>query len=496
MPENKFEKKVQQQMEELRLPPGPFVWLRVEEELKKKKKRRTGFFFLLLAGLVLLGYCGYLLASKPQRQDLAEQKETVNRPPSKETNSNDTPATQRGSEIVKPVSAPVKANPTEATKAQPASGSAAGREAFATKTRAKRSDISQDYNTPSAKTNVNRLTPVLKKMDPAIAYQPASPAPGQINTPVNAGNQPARAGSAVLQHAPATSKPDTLVTTAVQNKPDTTLSQVIAFKAVDSLAQQDSNLAAALPGKKAPALRFGIDLSGGITTNRGKLFSLGTSNYNADYSSNPSSAPGGGGGSGQSFNPPSSIKAGPSFRLGGVAELSLSARSSLTAGLRYMYVAEKIKVGNFRDTGITSGSYLGNSTYLNGIYRGQPTKSHTNQYHFIELPLSYQLLLNQGHQLPVTWSTGLSASYLVATNALVYDTAAGGIYVHNVKALNRFQAYLHTGLSFGFGKRSGFSWSIGPELSASLTQLVKPEPFIRNRYLLYGGIAARFLFHR
>src|SRR5687767_1152117 len=67
MQENKFENRVQTQMEGFRIHPSDAVWKKVEEELRKKKKRRVVFYIFLLAGLSLLGYSGYFLFnnSKP-----------------------------------------------------------------------------------------------------------------------------------------------------------------------------------------------------------------------------------------------------------------------------------------------------------------------------------------------------------------------------------------------------------------------------------------------
>ena len=59
MEENKFEKRVQNEMREFRLRPSDAVWEKVEEQLKKKKRRRVVFFIFMLAGLSLLGYSGY-----------------------------------------------------------------------------------------------------------------------------------------------------------------------------------------------------------------------------------------------------------------------------------------------------------------------------------------------------------------------------------------------------------------------------------------------------
>src|SRR5688500_9181393 len=58
MPDHEFEKKIQEKMAELRLPPSAPVWDKVEQQLNKKEKRRRGVlwipFFLAAAVAVFL----------------------------------------------------------------------------------------------------------------------------------------------------------------------------------------------------------------------------------------------------------------------------------------------------------------------------------------------------------------------------------------------------------------------------------------------------------
>ena len=487
MPENEFEKRVQQRMEELRLPPAPSVGLRVEEELKKKRKRRIGFFFLLLAGLALLGYSGYLLSVNHRAPVQSGRYEVVAKPvadTTKKTSHSPTDHAKQDSAI--------KNN-------APVAGTAAAGQETPAKITATNGAVIQGRQQllPAGSFRTNRVVPAAPRNTNAVtssrAIVPVQQQP--VSVPVTS---PANTGADGKQHspvitsmleAPAVDKPDTLVLAAVPGQPDTMTSTAAVSPQPDSLAEKNTDPLAAIQKKKESRLRLGIDWSAGITTSRNNLFSLHTPTYSADF---PYSSPNTSTGGSMPINPPSLIRAGPSVRIGALAELSLSRRSRIAAGLRYTYLSEKIKVGSYLDTAVLSNSYLGNSVSLNGIYRGPQSKTHTNRYHFIELPIWYRLQLGSG-KLPLTWSTGLSASYLFGTNALVYDTAAGGVYVRNLKALHRFQASVNTGFSLRFGQQGGLEWSVGPEFSLALTQLVRQEPFIKKRYLLYGGISVRLL---
>jgi hypothetical protein len=127
---------------------------------------------------------------------------------------------------------------------------------------------------------------------------------------------------------------------------------------------------------------------------------------------------------------------------------------------------------------------------------GPVKQPYTNKYHFIELPLLYQLQLNKGKKLPIIWNAGLSAGYLLSTNALVYDTTAGGIYYKDKNAFRKFHMGVQTGLSVRLGKEKKVQWLVGPEFSFDLSRQMKQNVFTDKRYLFYGGITGRMFFDR
>ena len=61
MPENNFEKNVQQRMEELKLQPSGTVWGKVYDKIRKEKKRRRFIVWFLLFAFLLLGGGGWWL---------------------------------------------------------------------------------------------------------------------------------------------------------------------------------------------------------------------------------------------------------------------------------------------------------------------------------------------------------------------------------------------------------------------------------------------------
>lgn len=488
MPENKFEKEAQERLEELRFSPDASVWLRVEKELKAKKKRRVVFFFLLLAGIAGLGYSGYFLSGK-EPGSASVSGNGISAPYTKVQQPVPSPAI-RDNIKERPLSS---AAPDPAVKEQPL---------LPPRLPATTSAPSGNRSaTTAGDAGIRRVTKVASKAQPRARVTVAKRAATPVNDQVWAGAHPVQpremrdeTPASVLPALPAGNDTTSIAVTKI-NEDENMPPPAGADKKTDTLPapEEHTDAVAVTQKKKNAPWKLGFDLSGGITSNRSGFLSLGSSSKNMSYDYSSPSTSTGGPLANSIIIPPSPVTAGFSFKLGGVAERKISRRSSISAGLRYAYLAQKIKTGAYRDTTVLSGSYQSNTTGFTGVYRGQQTRTYNNRYHFIELPLYYQLQLNRSNKLALTWNNGLSVSYLFATNALVYDTAAGGIYIRNHNALNKLQVNVHTGFSFRFGRQGGLQWSVGPELSMALTRLIRQEPFIKKRYLLYSGVTARFL---
>jgi hypothetical protein len=239
-------------------------------------------------------------------------------------------------------------------------------------------------------------------------------------------------------------------------------------------------------------IKLGVSFSAGISNLGDDIFSIPSVAKSADqlYSTpggatnNPAPTP---------FYPPSSIKAGTAFKIGVIAEKQLTKKSSLVAGLQYAYLSNNIKTGMVKDTAIALyDRNNAQSLSLSSVYSGKHEKEYTNKYHLIELPVHYQWQLNKGKKLPILWNMGLSAGYLVSSNALLFDTTAGGIHYRNKDAYSKVQLNLNTGLFFRLGGKK-LQWSIGPELSMATRRLLKDETQPKQ-YFLYGGLTGRLLF--
>ncbi len=512
MQENNFEKRVQQQMEELRFRPSDAVWEKVEEEIRKKKKRRVVFFIFLLAGLSLLGYSGYFLFNK-SNPNLVEQNSTL-------TNKEESDKSNQSENSKKGINKE-KEKVAESEKQQVVEESqvpSVAEKEIVIKEKAgsiKTPDIvlNDKQTTKQDVASLERQEKEKKIVKPAVSKNLSVKAKNTkekyiadriAKDPVQSTDklkvQKEDSAIPVISQADI-SQPDAVGKTLVEDKQLSDADKITETKkdsiAQDASVKKEEVAATATPKKKqAPKINWGFELSYGISANREDAFSFFDGQKSMDVAYNaPQSSPGIPINSQQStvFYSPSSIEPGAAFRAGLVGEMKISRKSSVSSGLRYAYFSNSIKVGAYKDTAVSFTNSFSQDVNARGpIYRGVQQKEYTNRFHFIQLPLQYHLQLNKGNKVPILWNIGTTVGYLISTNGLVYDTAANGIYYHDKKAFNKFNWNLNTGFSFKLGNKSKLQWSLGPEISLGMNKLTKDNT--RKQYLLYGGITGRIIF--
>ncbi|HEX2848285.1 MAG TPA: outer membrane beta-barrel protein [Chitinophagaceae bacterium] len=484
MLESEFDKQVQQELEGLQLRPSTAVWENVEKELRRKKRRRYIVFFWLLTGLGLLGYTGYLLTQKG-KPILAESSgkpadhsaKTVQQPAAQSTPSDiipSIPSTIKPTDSSNPVDQAMPLNETSPAVATQ-SGTPADQELNDRKTTAL---VPADKNNRKRKTDKTEF-PVAKS-----------------------GNQE-KANTQEIKETE--SRKET------ESKPDDVAGQTPPAATVkdSSKTKIDSAVAAVPPpaetkppvAKKQSSskIRWSLDLGAGGSGPISSPFLIGESNKSAlayNQTSGMIVSPG----SplvtppvvnyGPVYFPRSDIKPGPTFRIGVLGEWAISKRSSIVSGLQYQYLSTNIRTGSYRNTALTFDNYASQPVSVRSSYQAGLQKTFTNRFHYLQIPLEFQWQVNKGNKMPVLVHAGMSAGYLLTTNALVYDSLQGGIYYHDKNAFNHFQLSFNTGLAFRFGNNKAFQWNIGPEASMGLRSQVKEE-YDKKQYPLYLGIRAR-----
>jgi len=185
---------------------------------------------------------------------------------------------------------------------------------------------------------------------------------------------------------------------------------------------------------------------------------------------------------------PSSIRPGLGYSVGGVVQRRLSNRFSVSAGLNYTRLTTFSKVGERVNEPIPVTNSVSGPIVVTSFFRFQDNvpKEYVNKYHFIELPVTLHTKLINSRTLPLYWNAGFSLSRLLTSNSLLFD-GNNGVYYRDKNLLNQTQAALSTGFSVAVFNRSRHPLMIGPSLKYHLTTILKKD-VSGNKHLMYLGM--------
>ncbi|MBL7742736.1 MAG: outer membrane beta-barrel protein [Chitinophagaceae bacterium] len=494
MPANEFEKQVQKQMEEFRLEPSASVWENVEKEIREKKRRRIIFFFLLplAAGLIVFSLYQFVYLDKkteaiPPRVAVKEKllpdekKNTVSGNDNKTTVLETTSATK---EIISSQSQ------TATIKRTTAKGSA---DDIISGKKLSTIPVSQ-----TSQNNIVAAKKVKRTKGNSFAVTVDAPSKQEItkdaiaSSAIETEDGKKEVVADIMADIPPTDKKETALKAV---KTDTTVVKKDSMAVRDVIAEADKK-ETILSQKRTPSkLKWGIDLSAGFAYNNKSTLTFARAEaFDRNYATpgNVTGTPTGP----VVINEPSPVRQGPAFRLGIVAEKTLSKRNRLSAGLQYAYSSNRIRVGSVTDTTLvlqSNANSFSSDVQIEKLYQGAQNNNYTNRYHFVRLPLTYHWQFIKVKKLPVELNAGVGISYLFTTNALVYSGSLGGIYYEDKKAFNKLHWDFSTGLSFRLKAKNNTEWVIGPGLSFDMSRLVKND---NKQYLMFGGISARWLFSK
>ncbi len=490
MQENEFEKRLQEEMSGFRVRPSEVVWNKIEDELRKKKRRKVVFYLFLLAGLSLVGYSGYILFT-PQKQILA--KEDIATISKNKENQNSSPTDDAK-----------KTNPADEISEQQ-------KQSISAENNPRPENESPNIDDGKGAQPVPKLddnSELLNSSTKIISQASKNNKPTAGNKTRALQNEKDTYRNVEIAAIPAADAPERKIEAneqlSLEKKKISAPSTGSLLAAIKKPEQKSAGEPQSTKKTKSP-IRWALEFSGGLSQLSNKTFSFTGVNQQADafYVNTPGSNTGGntGGNTGSftTYYSPSEVVRGVAFRGAVIGELSISKRSSVSAGLGYAYYSTEIKTGGYKDSSFILRNMSAQSVNLDAFYQGSQTMDYTNKYHFLQVPINYQLQLNKGVKVPIVWNIGVSPAYLFSTNALVYDTASGGIYYKNKDAFNKFHFNLNTGIAFRVGKPNKLQWSIGPEVSMDMTGLAKDSERAnassisgsQKRYFIYGGLTGR-----
>jgi len=476
---NEFEKNVQKMMDEFKLRPSEEVWQNVEKNIAQRKRKRRILFFMVFSclGLMVAGYGinNFLTSSNTTIQKNQKLSGKL------QAKTNDREESGNNQKIK--------------TKNIKTDKITVGDEALN-----KKSVNDKRVADQNQRTNETKRVWVLNKNTDRLKKRNATPFVGSIqnkkeqekNSETNAMDKSAikdisseknqlnstdvnnqRIITAIAPKNITINKTDTVSKNSDQDKIDN------AISGIKKISNHDKSLT---------GISWGINFSTGSSKITQNSFFHKGGDQSKSYSSNsPGTVNGGPSGF---MNPQSASNSSFAFQAGITINKNISKRSKLSIGLQYTYLADRIKTGT-KQTSNAQLSYLFN---ISAYYASTAQESFTDRFHFIELPVMYDWRItgNTNHFLSI--NAGASINYLISTNALVYDTTAGGIYYHHNSSFTRTSMNFISGLSYHFGGKN-FKLAIGPRFSFNLNDIIKSD-LDQRRYFLYSGLDANVIFEK
>jgi hypothetical protein len=476
MEENKFEKQVQQKMEELKIHPSDSVWEKIAARIGKKKRSNRGLIlFLLLFCFCLTG--GYLLWNIKQHSIIE-----FNTPGKNDKNKNNFEKTTN--EIS------TKENKTVQPETNFVAGSINQKNDVAGKASERkninRRSSSQHYKNPTAKririNSGERATIAYTKNQEVkqeekdkdsenmeaerrtVQQQEIPPANEKINDEKDSGYDKKDSAHNKLNKDSLSKLPS---------------SQNEMAKAKDTL-QQTASSPAIVKHVKKNRWKPGLFFSGGISSVSNSFLSEDKSLNLTDPNSSGSLPPG--------ITPqPSATKSGFGFIIGAFAEKNISPKTKLEFGISFKSFSTSNKVGRRNDT---TGFYDYRTQYSSNTYNVYNTYS--NHYNFIELPVTLKVQIGRGKKMPFSWEGGLIISELISSNALQFNQGSGYYYKDN-SLFNKTQIGLNTAISVTLFSKQKNSVLIGPYFYYSASGLAN-KGLYNNKHFVFTGLRTEIIF--
>lgn len=434
MEQNSFEKNVQHKLDELKIPPSDSVWTNVEKRIDKKEKDRKVIFilFFLIVFLLSGGYWLLNLSKNDQKSNQQKSNFIENKPDSKGTNKSD-------SSFVKSENISKNILPN-------------GDLAFVSRKKVK------DFKSIS----------VIKNQKGK--YENYQNSIREVTAKRIEESNKERNNAHFFFHSDTIN----LVETEKENVADELKENIESKINTNSLEQ----LQFGKKGEELTVLNDASKKNDSVKNQKqhwhiGFTFSVGGSSIErnllqrsfpvADYVSNRPS-----GGVPSYYFQPSSIKNSVAFVIGTLIEKNISARGKISAGLSYKYYSLINAVGKKVDSFLSpSPQYFSVSNSYNSF-----NSSHTyrNNFHYLEVPVSFRLQLNKNKKLPLSWQAGFNVSELIASNALQFESNPG-IYYSDNSMFNKTQFGMHTGLFATLFSKQKVPFSFGPYFYYSASSL-------------------------
>jgi hypothetical protein len=486
MQENEFEKQVRNMMEEFHLSPSNAVWDKVSRRLNNKRRRKIPFVFLLTATLLTAGYFVYYIAKN-------------------QTQNSNISTVSKSSHLLKTDSISLEdSNNLPAQK----SSSIKDKAELSSNNKTEKAQNRNIYIKTSKPVEKLFVTNEYKKEEPVNLNNTSNPQ--LTNLPNNNVQQlnikPDKENDTILLQQNVQGN-----ATTVFNKPandDGNASRNIGknsvpvyndFAKADSTATVENKKNKAItkstknsPGSiyKIPAWQFGVIAAYGRSTAIEGLVDL----HKSAYAYND---PGSVNNNGDTvFHNAHPYTASDAYQFGVVLQKKILKNGFISSGLNFVHLSTKSGIHQKVDSTylVQNNNGVTNAYSVKAYYQPGSSSTYTNTYNFIELPVYFQQDFFGAKQVGFSYNLGFSLRQLISSNALIYNQY-NNIYFSKDELLRKTQFQFMTGLSLKINAGKSTSIYFGPQVSYSLSNLVKNDNN-SSFYLVNYGLQAGLMFHK
>ncbi len=461
MEQNKFEKEIQQKLDELAFRPSESVWQQVEKGIENKdgKRRRALIIFFLFLVIVI---CGLWLFNSETKNARQSQPGKAHDMVILSTSTDSVANNSLGSE--KKDSNKIAFEKVEGAVASTGSLNK-NEQPYKRKSRKtgflKKGNFKVGLQNVTAVENENEIGPAEKsqKLQNDLSHEKLNliTSKEEVNTDIHQQQLNETGRDSVMQLA----------------------------RIIDQPQKKDTDLA--VSAKKLPVANhhkkwaFGVTISGGMSLVGNEFLAINNSSY-GDYMSSP----GTGSGSGYpSSHLPSATRNSIAFITGVFAEKNISVRNKISVGINYKYYSTLNAVGNKIDSAQIA-YYLSATT--------NAVNNHRNNFNYLELPVNLKFRLGNNSSLPFYWQAGINISQLISSNALQFQSTPG-LYYNDNSVFNKMQLGFSTAISATLFSKQKIPVTVAPYINYSASRLAG-EGLYKNKHFSFVGIRTEILFEK
>ncbi len=498
MPENEFEKQVQQKMDGLKVKPSEQIWQHVADAIVKRKTDKRIFVIVLLCLLIAAG--GVFLLTDTARQHKDKSLIITDNNGLKNNKETQPFNNEQHKQIV------------EEQKKQVAEGSDSvsslqitGKDRQVLEIQNAEKEFSQFHKSATTisakpfKTVAGNILPDKKE-----ALNHSSKRSFKTSRKISASIKNVLPDDLVDEEIIAGETPTTIVIEKIFPLNDMKINGPflnpyhkigVEIKANNHLTIQakdysveNSPIKKVIPLQQKHQWKIGLNFSLGASSTRNGylgIVGMGNGNGSREYTSaDQVSGCVNCANNGVSYRP-SAIKPSTGLVLGVFVQKNISPKTAFIIGLNYKMYNSVMMTGSRVDSAVianNNNSYLSQSNFF---YRTGISARYKNNFHFLEMPLALHIKLGKQNKHPLYLNTGISIARLIASNALQFDTALAKYYSNN-SLFNKTQIGISTGLLFSLSGSVKNPFLVGPDIRFSLNKMAATGLYQSSNYSYFG----------